>query len=77
MNDEKYLKKNNKQRRVRFDLQTISCQPIKTKWTIEEFNDVFKRFRCSVTANYWQSLKERVYEKHNHQIKLGNLTWKK
>ncbi|CAF3684968.1 unnamed protein product [Rotaria sordida] len=68
---------NNKQRRVRFDLQTISCQPIKTKWTIEEFNDVFKRFRCSVTANYWQSLKERVYEKHNHQIKLGNLTWKK
>ncbi|CAF3817792.1 unnamed protein product [Rotaria sordida] len=68
---------NNKQRRVRFDLQTISCQPIKTKWTIEEFNDIFKRFRCSVTANYWQSLKERVYEKHNHQIKLGNLTWKK
>ncbi|CAF0901842.1 unnamed protein product [Rotaria sp. Silwood1] len=38
----------------------------KIKWTIEEFNDIFKRFRCSVTANYWQSLQARVYEKHNH-----------
>ncbi|CAF4590533.1 unnamed protein product [Rotaria sp. Silwood1] len=38
----------------------------KIKWTIEEFNDIFKRFRCSVTANYWQSLQARVYEKYNH-----------
>ncbi|CAF2516246.1 unnamed protein product [Rotaria sp. Silwood2] len=58
----------NKQRQVRFDLQTISCQPMKIKWTIEEFNDIFKRFQCSVTADYWQSLKKRVYEKHNRQI---------
>lgn len=63
MNEEKSSKKKNQQRQVRFDLQTISCRPMKIKWTIEEFNDVFKRFRCSVTANYWESLKERVYEK--------------
>ncbi|CAF3710523.1 unnamed protein product [Rotaria sp. Silwood1] len=56
----------NQQRRVRFNLQTKSCQSRKIKWTIEEFNDIFKRFRCSVTANYWQSLQARVYEKYNH-----------
>lgn len=77
MSDDKSMKKKNRQRRVRFDVQSISCQPIKVKWTMDEFNDIFKRFRCSVTANYWQSLKERVYEKNNHQIKVANLIWKK
>ncbi|CAF4299497.1 unnamed protein product [Rotaria socialis] len=76
MNDEKPSKKNNKQRRVRFDLQTRSRQPIRIQWTMEEFNDLFKRFRCSVTGSYWQSLKNRVYEKNNHHIAVGNLIWK-
>lgn len=64
MNNDKFSKKKIKQRKVHFDLHTVSCcQPKKIKWSIEEFNDIFKRFRCSVTENYWQSLKERVYEK--------------
>lgn len=77
MNDKKFLEKKIKQRRVRFNLQTISSQPIKLKWTIEEFNDIFQRFRCSVTANYWQSLKQRVYEKSNHKMKVRNSIEKK
>jgi hypothetical protein len=69
MNDEKFVKT---KRHVRFDLQTISNQRTKLKWTREEFNDIFQRFQCSVTANYWQSLKQRVYEKNNQQVKVRN-----
>ena len=56
-----HSEKQREKRHVRFQLpKKIFLSTDKSQWTNEEFNDRFKRFQCSVTANYWQSLKERV-----------------
>ena len=60
-----FLYEKQRQRHVRFQLPTnCSIERVKSQWTNEKFEDLFNRFKCSVTATYWQSLKRRM-EKTN------------
>ena len=64
------------QRHVRFQLPTTcSIERGKSQWTCEKFNDLFNRFKCSVTATYWQSLRERV-EKTNFRLTTKKNQWR-
>lgn len=61
--ERKFSLKKNSSRRVRFNLPIKSRSSTQILWTKEEFNDRFRRFQCSVSSNYWETLKQRIQMK--------------